>query len=138
MHFAVAAEYKRAPFCPRGVLRQPLSIVLSRFFSLSFFLSFPAYHHLYLMHTLIRSVRAYTHERAPFAFLSLVSSPLSSHSLFFSPISFFAPSVCFYVWTSKVRRKGCCALRVRNLRDIDKNKVHPHLHPQRASPIVGN
>lgn len=132
MHFAVAVEYKRAPFCPRGVLRRPPSM-----FSLS--LSFPAYHHLYSMHTLIRSVRAYTHERAPSAVLPLASTlTLSYYSLFFPPVSFFAPSVCFYVWTSKVRRKGCCALRVRNSRDIDKNKVHPHPHPRRASPIVGN
>lgn len=107
--------------------------------SLSLSLSFPAYHHLYSMHTLIRSVRAYTHERAPSAVLPLASPlTLSYYSLFFPPVSFFAPSVCFYVWTSKVRRKGCCALRVRNSRDIDKNKVHPHPHPRRASPIVGN
>lgn len=85
---------------------------------------------------------AHTHTSARLSPSHLLSTPIVSHSLsfslFFLPVSFFAPSVCFYVWTSKVRRKGCCALRVRNSRDIDKNKVHPHPHPRRASPIVGN
>lgn len=55
--------------------------------------------------------------------LCSLSFSLSLRSLFLtrSAVSFFAPSVCFYVWTSRVRRKGCCALRTRNSRDIDKN-----------------
>lgn len=135
MHFAVAAEYKRAPFCPRGVLRRP---PFHLYFSLSFSLSLLTTTCIRCTHSL--EAYAHTHTSARLSPSSL-SSPFPHHSslsLFFPLISFFAPSVCFYVWTSKVRRKGCCALRVRNSRDIDKNKIHPHPHPRRASPIVGN
>ena len=90
MHFAVAAEYKRAPFCPRGVLRRPPSIA----FSLS--LSLLSYHHLYSMHTLIRSVRTYTHECAPFALLLLTSSP-PSVSLLLPSTRFFFRSLCLFL-----------------------------------------
>lgn len=136
MHFAVAAEYKRAPFCPRGVLRRPL---LSPPSSYSLSPHTPPRTRIRCTHSLEAYTHAHTNARFSFPLASPRDSP-SFPSLSLLRASLFAASLSLslYVWTSRVRRKGCCALRVRNSRDIDKNKVHPHPHPRRASPIVGN
>lgn len=89
MHFAVAAEYKRAPFCPRGVLRRSPSIGLS--FSLALSL---------LTTTCIRcthSLEAYahTHTSARLSPSHLLSTPIVSLPLFST--SFFFRSLCLFL-----------------------------------------
>lgn len=127
-----AAEYKRAPFCPTGVLRR---VPLPHPRSLSLSLSPLTTKRSYPMHTLIRSCTR-MHTGARFSSPFPLASPPPVFSYLLSSFRFFSRFLyLFYVWTSRVRRKGCCALRMRNSRDIDKNKVHPPTHtPDEPAP----